>query len=469
MPLNFQPAPDWLLQDYMNRKSPGQQVLDSGNQAAATYMAYKNQKATQALAQEQKDIELAKLHAEGGSNSVDWLNDLRKSRGLPPLGPLNMPGTTPAQPQLQPPPSDVPTNGMSSDPAGPLNAPQQGPALPGVGLGLKGELPPQSGMGMRSPIIDHWHNTMGNQQTQTPSAMNAGSPAPVPPTMKPQAPQMGSDPAIQEFLQLGAKGYQDKYGLQGMKKVKEALEIEKGLQDRQPAGSGTPKTLEAFLMDKVTKGEMPLQDAVNQIAQSKSTTEAGVDTAKNTVKLRAEKPKAAASLTNTEREYDNMIKEAEDIMNDPSVGSATGMASALSIVPGTGAKRVAARLETLKAKTLLNVLASLKELSATGASGFGALSNTEGENLRNSISTLDRNLSTGDFKSSMSRFIGEMKQRKGVLRSTFNQTYGEGESPSTTPVSTGGDIPTISDDKAFKALPSGSRFKDPSGQTHTKR
>lgn len=148
---------------------------------------------------------------------------------------------------------------------------------------------------------------------------------------------------------------------------------------------------------------------------------------KTRMKRTAEKPKAQGSLNNTLREYDNMIAEAQAIRNDQSLSSATGMMTPLSRIPGTGAKRVAARLETLKAKTLLNTLSSLKDLSATGASGFGQLSNVEGENIRNSVSTLDPSQATQDFIASIDRFIEEMTQRKGTLKKTFSDTYGEDE------------------------------------------
>jgi hypothetical protein len=141
-------------------------------------------------------------------------------------------------------------------------------------------------------------------------------------------------------------------------------------------------------------------------------------------KIKAEKPKAEGSLNNTLREYDAMIKEAEAIRDDKSLGYATGLFSSAGKIPGTGSKRVAARMETLKAKTLLNVLSSLKELSKTGASGFGQLSELEGENIKNSVSTFDLNQSTPDVKASLDRFITEMVSKRDNLVSTFNDTYG---------------------------------------------
>lgn len=142
-------------------------------------------------------------------------------------------------------------------------------------------------------------------------------------------------------------------------------------------------------------------------------------------KLAAEKPKVSGSLSNALREYDNMINEADSIKNDPSLGTATGITSFMGNVPGTGSKRVSARIETLKSKTLLNVLSAMKQLSTTGASGFGQLSDTEGRAITSSISSLDKNLGTKDFKASLDRFVDEMRARKENLKSTYENTYGE--------------------------------------------
>lgn len=146
--------------------------------------------------------------------------------------------------------------------------------------------------------------------------------------------------------------------------------------------------------------------------------------AKNQAKIEREKPKAFGSFQNTMREYDNMIKEAEAVRDDSSLGYATGMLAPLGSVPATGAKRASARLETLKSKTLLNVLSSLKQLSTNGGSGFGQLSEKEGQAIQSSVSSLDRKLGTKDLQDSLNRFINEMKSRKDVLRNTFQDTYG---------------------------------------------
>lgn len=204
----------------------------------------------------------------------------------------------------------------------------------------------------------------------------------------------------------------------------EADRIQKGLQAKKLAkdlNTQPSKSLDQLAADAVSRGEMTLEQAMQM---KRGPTEEDKLDARNKAKIQKEKPKALGSFNNTMREYDNMINEAKAIKDDTSLGMATGIASPLGSIPGTGAKRVSARLQTLKAKTLLNVLGSMKELSQTGASGFGQLSEIEGEQIRNSISTLDRGVATGDFKDSLDRFVKEMEARKVNLRNTYESTYG---------------------------------------------
>jgi len=152
----------------------------------------------------------------------------------------------------------------------------------------------------------------------------------------------------------------------------------------------------------------------------------GKEEAKYQAKIRQEAPKAKLSLDDAIREYNNMITLAESIKTDPALPFATGLPGVLGgRIPGIPPRRPTAQLETLKSKVLLNVLSALKQLSATGATGFGQLSNIEGENIRQSVATLDRGLQTGDFKQSLDSFQAEMKARKETLKRAYEDTYGE--------------------------------------------
>lgn len=190
--LQFQAPPDWLVQGYVNRPNPVVEGLNSAASVTKAYADSKEQKQKDALAQEDRDIKLAQLNQSGGSNAMDTLNAIRKSRGQPPL---SIPATTPT-PDTQAPPQD----------------PSQPNFQPDSGASAQAVAP--SG----SPVVSHWNSSMGG--------------GPTPPTGKPTAPEVGSDPAIQEFEQLGSSGYRKKYGDNGLAKVKQALDIQKGLQDK---------------------------------------------------------------------------------------------------------------------------------------------------------------------------------------------------------------------------------------------
>lgn len=69
------------------------------------------------------------------------------------------------------------------------------------------------------------------------------------------------------------------------------------------------------------------------------------------------------------------------------LGTFTG--DVLGHIPHTQTRDAQNALETVKNQVLLTTLSKLKALSATGASGFGALSNQEGKILQNSIANLE--------------------------------------------------------------------------------
>jgi len=414
MALQFQQPPDWLVKSYLDRPDPFQQINDSVGGALQTYATYATQKnqLDQQKKKQASDQVLSLLSTDPKLLETPYGKQLLAASGVDLTGyttPGISTGTTPAAGDQ----AQIPVDSQGNAIAGPM----QGPLLPGVGMGMAAQKTPVSGMGAPSPIIDHWKQTVA-------------------PTLGSQSPTNNSMPDISSLQGRGKLGKQalDEYGKNlGFQNTQ--LDIQRKQRELEAGPkANTPKTLEQILAENVANGTMTLDQAIAKKAEAEGLKTGAVTATKNDIELKKEKPKAQASLTNTLREYDNMIKEAEAIKNDPSLGMATGLTGVSSSIPGTGSKRVAARLETLKAKTLLNVLASLKELSTTGASGFGQLSNTEGDYLKNSIATLDRGLSTKDFQASIDRFITEMNNRKGVLSDTFNKTYGDRSySPVATP------------------------------------
>lgn len=215
MALEFQPPPAWLMQEYYNRKQPAEIASEGINNSLQTYAALKHQSQQQQLAQEDRDIKLAGLVGKG-TDTIDAYNAIRKARGLPPVafGGTEAPATPPI-----PPGEMTPMDAQGN----PIMGPVQGPQLPGVAQGMAPPLPggetriPASGLGAKSPIIDHWN------QTVAPMLGISGKPA---------IPAMGSDPAIAEYLQKGSLGYEKKHGEGSSVRVQRSLDIEKKLQDK---------------------------------------------------------------------------------------------------------------------------------------------------------------------------------------------------------------------------------------------
>lgn len=220
MALEFQRPPDWIMQEYANRKGAGEIASEALGTGLNSYVQQKAQERTQSLAQEDRDMKLAQLSSEGGQNAIDTLNSIRKARGLPPL---SVAAASQAQAPAQAAPAQDQSMGMTPNE---MQAQQS--------------LPDEHPAG--SPIISHWNSL----STSGSPAPNAGRPTP---------PVLGSDPALQEFIQGGAQNYQNKYGSKGMSKVKEALAIEKGLQDtkKNPVMTEQYLALQSGDADALTK------------------------------------------------------------------------------------------------------------------------------------------------------------------------------------------------------------------------
>lgn len=82
-----------------------------------------------------------------------------------------------------------------------------------------------------------------------------------------------------------------------------------------------------------------------------------------------------------------------------------GIGALTSFVPGTPAKNLADTIDTIKSNLTLTNLAQLKANSPTGASGFGALSDTEGRTLATSVASLD----TGQSPDQLAAHLHDVK------------------------------------------------------------
>lgn len=234
-------------------------------------------------------------------------------------------------------------------------------------------------------------------------------------------------PAVQNYLaaQQLSDGRNQNALLLKLQQAKQNISALQGDAEIQGMNTKLAETQRSNMAgEDLKRKEIGLEEKKLGMLKAKESTEER-ELAKRKVKLQAEAPKAKGALDNTVREFDNMIAEANAIKSDPGLESATGKSSYVPSLLNEGKRNVGARIETLKAKTLLNVLSSLKQLSAQGASGFGSLSEKEGETIKNSIASLDTKQDTPAFKASVDRFIAEIEAKKQSYLNTYNQIYGD--------------------------------------------
>lgn len=92
----------------------------------------------------------------------------------------------------------------------------------------------------------------------------------------------------------------------------------------------------------------------------------------------------------------------------------TGMGSLLSAIPGTEARDLQAKFETIKANLASDMLEDMKSQSRTGASGLGALNKAELVMLQSARTSLDAGQSQKQIKDSLDVINKYYSKRAGV-------------------------------------------------------
>lgn len=158
-------------------------------------------------------------------------------------------------------------------------------------------------------------------------------------------------------------------------------------------------------------------------------------------KAAVQQQKAEESKSDAVASYDQSINQIDALLNSPGASMlGTFSGDIAGMIPHSDTANANAALDNIKNQVLLNTIAKLKALSATGASGFGSLSNQEGEILKNSIASLDK-------KQSNQQLLYNLRQIKGLLQQSRDRIAGKsvefgdskGNSPDT-PSSTANDI-----------------------------
>ena len=144
-----------------------------------------------------------------------------------------------------------------------------------------------------------------------------------------------------------------------------------------------------------------------------------------------------------------MIASIDGILNDPALGTSTGILAPLQNIPGTPQRRVGARIDQLDGQAFLQAFESLK--------GGGQITEIEGQKATQAIGRLDDYQNPEDYKQAL-------VELRDILKTAMGRPPGWADQQSATP----GEIPTITDEEGYNALPSGTVFIAPDGTQRRK-
>jgi len=144
-----------------------------------------------------------------------------------------------------------------------------------------------------------------------------------------------------------------------------------------------------------------------------------------------------------------MLGTIEGILNDPALDTATGMLAWTQNIPGTDQRRFGTRVKQLNGQAFLQAFESLK--------GAGQITEIEGEKATDAIGRLDSAQSPQDYRQAL-------VELKDILSVAAQRPVGWAEQQSATPP----EMPSISDQSGYDALPSGSVFIAPDGTQRRK-
>lgn len=244
MALQFQPPPAWLMQEYMNQKSPVQEGMESAGSIANTVLQHK---AMETKKQNDAMGIYVEAYRKGGPS---FAMEIAKRLGL------KNPPTPGALPGGGGPPAISTGTAPSPMPGG---MPGSTPGEDAAQMSMSSEHPmaPQAPAGgaPMSPIIAHWNQTMGGQGGGAPAAPMA------PP--QPGMPQLPTNENPADLLNMGEFGADRLKGLESVQKLKDAQDAHD-----EKFGKKTPITKEGLLK----KGSYdPAKDYVVEPASGQET------------------------------------------------------------------------------------------------------------------------------------------------------------------------------------------------------
>ena len=131
---------------------------------------------------------------------------------------------------------------------------------------------------------------------------------------------------------------------------------------------------------------------------------------------------AIAEYTDTDRNLAQMEVVLGGLLTHAGHDDALGLTLVPEIMPATDRLAFMNELKNLDSLKLITTLKSLKS-SGNGSSGFGSLTEREGDFLINSLGALDTNMKEVDFDKAVVKIIDRVKEIRENNKSSFSRKY----------------------------------------------
>ena len=130
---------------------------------------------------------------------------------------------------------------------------------------------------------------------------------------------------------------------------------------------------------------------------------------KEETERKAKAPQERVKAEGTIQSLAKVGQTAKELMEHPGLEAATGSWQGAKWMPtfGQQAANFDAKVVQLRGQVLLGALAKLKELSATGSTGFGNLTEREGAKIESSVAALEQSQDEVSYRAALGSVVDQ--------------------------------------------------------------
>lgn len=142
-------------------------------------------------------------------------------------------------------------------------------------------------------------------------------------------------------------------------------------------------------------------------------------------KRMATKPKALASFKSADANLQSLVDSIDELVGDKDLSKGSGISGVLmGNLPGTKARDIRAKIQTIKSKTSLNALQEMRANSPTGGA-LGNVSDAEGARLESNIAALDLGQSDEALLGQLKKLRSSTVNSQARIREAYQTDFEE--------------------------------------------